>query len=942
MTRPIHFGTVLIATILAAGLGLVSLAKAGTPCEPEWSDQFPYADLDGQVEALMAFDDGTGPALYVGGAFTVAGNVIAHGIAKWQDGTWSALGSGMGGGDWYTSVHALAVFDDDSAGPHPPALYVGGDFNTAGGLAADFIARWDGATWSPVGGGVDFEVYSLAVFDDDGPGPHLPALYAGGYFTEAGGVEVNCIAKWDGTSWCPLGSGMGGIVGMECVYALTVYDDDGAGPHQPALYAGGNFVTAGDVSVNYIARWNGSYWAALGSGVGGTVCSLTTFDDGGGSALYAAGYFDTAGDVSTSHIARWDGVAWSALGAGTDGPVEALTPLDEDGDGPLAPALYAGGYFSFAGGSIVNYIARWDGTAWSPLGIGMDREVFSLAVYDEDGSGPLPPVLLAGGAFHIAGAAAANHVAQWSAGAWSPLNEAPVTGASGDVLALAVFAAAGPQMPALYVGGDLVSVGGLLVNNLARWDGAGWSKLGDGVNAPVHALTVFDYDDAGPQPPALYVGGFFTAAGDVAANRIARWDGTSWSALGNGLGGWYVYVSALGVFDDDGDGPRLPALYGGGCFTWAGNIRANNIARWDGTSWSRLGSGLEGSWDAAVRALTAFDDDGDGPHPSALYAGGTFTIAGGLALPYMAKWDGTGWSGLGAGLNGPVYALTVFDDDGPGPHAPALYVGGSFTTAGATEAIGIAKWDGTDWSLVGGGVWAGETPGAARAFCVFDDDGAGPNAPGLYVAGDFTIAGNTNANYVARWDGASWSALGSGVSSWVNALAAFDDRPGPNPPGLYLGGWLETAGGLVSAHVARWGWAPLAPADLDCDDDADEIDFWVFVDSFGQCDCSSKYYWMSDYDEDGCTTLVDYQIWRQQYMSAGGDPDELPPFPRPGDMNCDGLVDLGDINAFVLALSDPDGYAATFPDCRRMNADINDDGLIDLADVNAFVALLFP
>ncbi len=59
-----------------------------------------------------------------------------------------------------------------------------------------------------------------------------------------------------------------------------------------------------------------------------------------------------------------------------------------------------------------------------------------------------------------------------------------------------------------------------------------------------------------------------------------------------------------------------------------------------------------------------------------------------------------------------------------------------------------------------------------------------------------------------------------------------------------------------------------------------------------------------------------------------------------GDLNCDGAVNFGDINPFVLALTNPSGYAAAFPDCNIMNADINQDGRLDFGDINPFVRLL--
>ena len=124
------------------------------------------------------FDDGSGPALYAGGDFTTAGGVAANRIAKWDGSSWSALGQR----DERLRVHALAVFDDGSG----PALYAGGDFTTAGGVAANRIAKWDGTSWSALGQrDWTARVCALAVFDD-GSGP---ALYAGGDFTTAGGVR---------------------------------------------------------------------------------------------------------------------------------------------------------------------------------------------------------------------------------------------------------------------------------------------------------------------------------------------------------------------------------------------------------------------------------------------------------------------------------------------------------------------------------------------------------------------------------------------------------------------------------------------------------------------------------------------------------------------------------------------------------------------------------
>lgn len=125
-----------------------------------------------------------------------------------------------------------------------------------------------------------------------------------------------------------------------------------------ALYAGGNFTTAGGVSANRIAKWDGSSWSPLGTGMDSGVRALTVFDDGAGPALYAGGQFNTAGGVSANSIAKWNPGApgtWSPLGTGTDGVIFALTVFD-DGTGP---AFFAGGNFTVAGGNGSAYMAKW-------------------------------------------------------------------------------------------------------------------------------------------------------------------------------------------------------------------------------------------------------------------------------------------------------------------------------------------------------------------------------------------------------------------------------------------------------------------------------------------------------------------------------------------------------------------------------------------------------
>jgi hypothetical protein len=108
-----------------------------------------------------------------------------------------------------------------------------------------------------------------------------------------------------------------------------------------------------------------------------------------------------------------------------------------------------------------------------------------------------------------------------------------------------------------------------------------------------------------------------------------------------------------------------------------------------------------------------------------------------------------------------------------------VYAGGYFTTAGVRAASYIAKWNGISWSALGSGLNS-----SVSALAV---DGSG----NVYAGGGFTTAGVSTANRIAKWNGSSWSALGSGMNNWVNALAV--DGSG----NVYAGGVFTTAGGKV-------------------------------------------------------------------------------------------------------------------------------------------------
>jgi hypothetical protein len=577
-------------------------------------------------------------------------------------------------------------------------------------------------------------------------------------------------------SWTPTFDGVAGIAGTPApdplaIRALVVFDDGQGGG--PELYVGGNFTRSGGIERAYLARWNGERWSDVGGEVNGRVDALLVYDDGlgGGPALYVGGSFTSVGGVGANRVARWNG-SWSALGSGLAGSGVGGIPLTvfdlaafDDGSGP---GLYAAGAFSTAGGAPVSNAAKWNGASWAPLAGGLDLPGFDLEVFD-DGSGA---ALYAAGLFVNPG----RHVARWNGTSWSAL--ANGVGTSNQI-ALALAAFDDGSGPALFVGGSFTTASGVAANSVAKWNGTGWSSVGNGFTSSVvpegRVETLFVQDDG--SGARLYAGGSFNRSGALVTNLIARWDGASWGPLAGGLGSVSgPSVTAATRFDDGHGGGS--ALYVGGNFSSADGLRVFGFARWDGAAWSYPGRGVN----ETVTALTVFDD-GSGP---ALYAGGELTQAGGQRVNGIARWNGSSWAALGAGFGGTlsVRALEVFDDGG----GPALFATGAFTRAGGGNALRIARWDGTSWAPLGTGL-----SNSGQALAVFDDSGG----PALYVGGAFTLAGGVLANRVARWDGTSFTPLGPGLSSNVNALATFDDGSGAGPA-LYAAGTFG---------VARWDGA---------------------------------------------------------------------------------------------------------------------------------------
>lgn len=708
---------------------------------------------------------------------------LATGLRAQCTASWSSQIPGLTG-----EAYASTVWDPDGPGGVPTRIVIGGLFTAVAGIPASNIAAWDPATgnWSTFGAGLNGSVVSLAM---------LPSgdLIAGGVFTSAGGVSASYIARWDGAAWHPLGSGVNSDV-----YALKVLANG-------ELAVGGNFTIAGGAAANRIAKWapSSSTWSSLGTGgANGMNNNVRAIVQTSNGDIFAGGEFTSAGGTSALRVARWDGTVWNPLGGaghGTNNHIYALALLPTG-------ELVAGGYFTQTSSVPANYLAQWNGASWSSLGQTPNAYVRALHV-DANGS------LWIGGGFTAFSGFNSERVAVLSSGLWSGV------GVNGFGPTDTVFTLASYQ-GVLAVGGSFATVGerrfaspgvagyklatdyfplhglsnsadiaalpnghvaatgtfemafpgtsalgaGSLSGNsrIAEQDGTNWTSIGTTSVGGVYTV-------AATANSNILIGGDFAAVNGTPAAKIARWNGSTWLTFGSGLNG---SVFAL-IEHPDG------SVIAGGFFTTAGGVPASRVARWNGSSWVPLGAGLNDG----VLALAVMPN-GD------IVASGWFTMSGGTPMNRVARWDGVSWNAMGSGMNDSVLALCVLD-------SARVVAGGYFSTAGGSSASCIASWNGAAWSPLG--------PGMSDGIIAYVNSVAKlPNGE-IVAGGHFAFAGGAPVNNIARWNGASWSQLGGGLTGWPDTVngGAYDVTSLPNGS-LVVGGRFHAADGASTNYLATY------------------------------------------------------------------------------------------------------------------------------------------
>eukprot|EP01114_Cavostelium_apophysatum_P011195 TRINITY_DN2539_c0_g2_i2.p1 TRINITY_DN2539_c0_g2~~TRINITY_DN2539_c0_g2_i2.p1 ORF type:complete len:1198 (+),score=392.63 TRINITY_DN2539_c0_g2_i2:210-3803(+) len=707
-------------------------------------------------------------------------------------------------------------------------IYVGGSFNEVAGTAISNIAVYNTTSnvFSPLCGGVDGPVYSIAVFKD--------TIIIGGAFSSAVGCDgqpktMNSVAKFNVTeqTFYAISDGIANAV----VNTLDIYQ-----PVDRALQlyvAGYNLYPQAAFIMKY--DFGNQVWEKMGTGNDHSEAEnkynvIAVFQGGESSepAIYIGGTFSNISGADTPCIAQWSGEpvnAWMPMGTGLGGfgnnpitvnAIEFMPIAGSDND----YRVIVGGFFQTAGNATVRNIAFYNGTTWLDMmgGIGdsdpgyenttvmcgvVPAEIWSISAIDNES-------LIVSGMFVSAGNSSLNNVAifNFTDDTWRVMgDDTPLTNTI--LLATAVM----PTGQIYTFGSEVI---GQQYNKqvldqvvVAVWVENQWTRLLE--NPTDTFLDVAQIYAIVQNGSEIYVGGRFVTVGGKVINNIAVWDldASTWSSVGEGIQGGVVY--SLFVQDE--------YLYIGGKFNYTaqGNIRMEGIARWskrsgkfDTMGGARLsGANINGVIDCSFEnSIFAIAGDTD---TKKVFFGGSFASVDvdfpniSVLSPNTAVYNvaANSWGSLANGVGGDgevVHALLV----GPATqnvvlHANVagnvLYVGGQFSTVSMHAVKNLAMWDVTkgEWIVTDSGVNLSSVdpslPAGIYAMAL--------NGSLLIIGGRFQDVNGNIVNNIATQSYSngqmSWNSVGLGVSDVTPAAVyaiAFDSDSGQ----LFAGGRFSNAG----------------------------------------------------------------------------------------------------------------------------------------------------
>ncbi len=645
--------------------------------------------VNDRVNAL-AIDQDT---LYLAGRFTATQAVTPLPMSRvgkfvMTTGTFQALGGGVAAvGTGSGEVNALATGANGQ-------LFVGGSINRADGDTIFSIARWrPGLGWDDMDGGLPSfgingsgqptgsssaaNVQSLAYDAATGK------LYAGGTFGQfigsAGVAQIKGFAVWDGTTWTLIP-----CVGVPISFSAYSVHALAIDPVTHKVYLGGTFVATGTTNPLNTSQGNGimAYDPAtqtydnleggivISTGIAGTVLSIGLFQ----GRVYAGGSFaqrQPTGDFANNLIV-FDPVArqWDNLGNGINDVGQIFDAVRYNND------LMVAGSFARLDNLQIPGVAKWNpATGWDTVLTGFFGNINSnfnstiYTLYRENND------LYIGGVFGGVGNITTTSIIRYNL--ISKTFTSWGTGLGGTVPRADAFIRFKNE---LYVAGSFTSINGTSATHISKLTPGGWVSVGS-INSSITALA-----NAGDS--VLYVvGNFSQVNGNAAMNKIARYDGTAWTPVGQGINNGTPKTVAIHPLTGDvyvGGNVSSPRQSNGQVVT------AQKLLRWDGNQWSQADNFVN---DASFTNINHMVFDAQGT----MYLTGGFRQAGGQTVNSILRWNPSfGLAGFGAGLNAdPAAAVNSATTDAASRIVLAdsfMFVVGTLFQAGNNQSSRIARY----------------------------------------------------------------------------------------------------------------------------------------------------------------------------------------------------------------------------------------------------------
>jgi len=304
-----------------------------------------------------------------------------------------------------------------------------------------------------------------------------------------------------------------------------------------------------------IARWSkaNQAWKAVGDpNTGATITSIICMEFDAAGNLYAGGDFtNLAGVAAADYFAKWNGSVWSALGSGIAGGRSVVNSIAIS---PIGTIYIGGGFTEASGNTNCNYIAYWNGSAWTPLGTGLSYDVYSLKFTSASGSGSTLQKyrLLIGGAFTDAdGAGNGDYFCFWNGASFQSFTDFGATELSGSVQSIDTT----PD-GTIIIAGNFDNAGDdPNADGIAKWSGTNWQSIGGaGIDESEVGYRVFCTSDG-----SIYLAGKFATIGSLTlTDRVAKYKNGAWQPLDIDLPGTTDVFAVLLASDN--------SLYIGGSF----------------------------------------------------------------------------------------------------------------------------------------------------------------------------------------------------------------------------------------------------------------------------------------------------------------------------------------------------------------------------------------